>query len=66
MSKHYIQRLEVEVTNKCNLNCASCTHFSPLTQEVEEYDVIQFRKDLERISELFVVNSIALLGGEIQ
>lgn len=64
MDKYYLQRLEVDVTNKCNLNCASCTHFSPLTQEVEEYDVIQFRKDLERISELFVVNSIVLLGGE--
>ena len=56
---------EVHVSEHCNLNCKGCFHFSPLA-EPEFLDVIQYEKDLARLSELFYheVEYINLMGGE--
>lgn len=63
-NKLFIKQIEIDITNKCNLNCASCTHFSPLTKEVVEYDLTTFENDMKRLSTLFVISNIKLLGGE--
>lgn len=63
-NKIFIKQIEIDITNKCNLNCASCTHFSPLVNEVVEYDLITFENDMGRLSSLFAISNIKLLGGE--
>lgn len=65
MSKFYLRYLEIDLTNKCNLNCAYCSHFSPLSDyNVMEYDLETFTKDINKLSELFDISMIRLLGGE--
>lgn len=56
--------MELHISDKCNLNCKGCTHFSPLYSEVGcEYD--QVIKDVIRIKELFsTVARVDILGGE--
>lgn len=56
---------EVHITDHCNLNCAGCIHFSPLSEEsflsLEEFD-----RDFEQMHRLCKdkVSQIVLLGGE--
>lgn len=49
----------------CNLNCAGCSHFSPVAKP-EFVDVEEFRRDFERLGEIFSheCDTISLLGGE--
>jgi len=56
--------LETHLTDHCNLNCAGCSHFSPILKPYFiEFD--SFRKDLARLKELFSnIKTIRLLGGE--
>lgn len=56
---------EVQLVEHCNLNCKSCSHFSPIAKE-EFLDVDEYEKDCKRLSELFEqkVNFIRLMGGE--
>ena len=35
---NYLQYLEFHLTNRCNLNCAGCSHFVPLMPNEEEID----------------------------
>ncbi len=59
-----IHMLEIHITEHCNLNCQSCTHFSPLA-EPEFTDIYQFEKDIKRLSKLTKnINYINILGGE--
>lgn len=65
MSKYYIRYLEIDLNNKCNLNCAYCSHFSPLAEYNDmPYELENFKKDITRLSELFDIAVIRLLGGE--
>lgn len=65
MSKFYLRYLEIDLTNKCNLNCAYCSHFSPLADyNIMNYDLETFKKDINRLGELFDISIIRLLGGE--
>lgn len=59
-------KFDVHLTDHCNLNCKSCSHFSPLA-DVKFADVSKFEKDIARVSYLFPskkVFKILLLGGE--
>jgi organic radical activating enzyme len=58
-------KFDVHLTEHCNLNCKSCSHFSSLAPK-EFADVDVFEKDMKRITELFQkkIYKICLLGGE--
>ena len=59
-------RFEVHLTDKCNLNCAGCLHFSSLCKELNLLDINTYENDCQRISELTNgrIADIRLLGGE--
>lgn len=60
----FLMHLEYEVAHHCNLNCRSCSHFSPLTEK-KFGDLEQFLRDLERIHSMIdYIGEIQLLGGE--
>ncbi|GMO45470.1 MAG: hypothetical protein Ta2B_26480 [Termitinemataceae bacterium] len=59
---------ELHITDHCNLNCASCAHFSSLS-EPKFADMSTLEKDFSKISQLSAttgggVDNINLLGGE--
>lgn len=56
---------ELDVVSHCNLNCQSCTHFSPVARE-EFIDLSKIKQDFQRLSLLFdgTVEFIHLMGGE--
>ena len=56
---------EVHLAEHCNLNCKSCSHFSPLAEE-EFADIEELERDFKRLSVLTDgdVEFIELLGGE--
>jgi len=57
---------EVHICDHCNLNCAGCSHFSPISEKMF-CDYTSFRRDMERMRSLFPgkgVKRIRLLGGE--
>lgn len=57
--------LKFLLTEHCNLNCAGCSHFAPLVKEKIFLSFEQYKKELDRIKELFDgVRLISLLGGE--
>jgi ABC-2 type transport system ATP-binding protein len=59
-------RFEIHLTDKCNLNCAGCLHFSSLCDEADFLDISEYEKDLQRISQLTEgkIADIRILGGE--
>ncbi len=60
-----INLIQFDITDKCNLNCALCSHFSPLVKEENKYSVQQFAKDVCRLQELTEhIENIGLWGGE--
>lgn len=67
--EHLIPReelsFEIALAEHCNLNCAGCDHFSPVS-EPEFADLEEYTKDFRRITELFGnhVGEVHLLGGE--
>lgn len=58
-------RFEVALAEHCNLNCAGCSHFSPVA-EPEFADLETVTQDFNRLSDLFGedVGEIHLMGGE--
>ena len=57
-------RLEIHAADHCNLNCASCLHFSPVSRE-NYCDVELLRKSLGRLKRFHkVFEHINILGGE--
>ncbi|MDR0723938.1 MAG: 4Fe-4S cluster-binding domain-containing protein, partial [Endomicrobium sp.] len=63
--KRKVLRFEIHVTDHCNLNCKSCSHFSPLAQE-RYLDLNQFQNDCKRLALLTngKLEDIIFLGGE--
>ncbi|MDR1741872.1 MAG: 4Fe-4S cluster-binding domain-containing protein [Synergistaceae bacterium] len=57
--------IDVHLTDHCNLNCAYCSHFAPLSDKWF-LDIETFTKDMLRLSELIANKApdIYLLGGE--
>ena len=63
--KYYIPVIEVDLTNRCNLNCARCTHLSPLAQyNIMDYSLDVFEKDIKELSNKFIVGILRIVGGE--
>lgn len=60
-----INYLEHHIVDHCNLNCAGCSHFSPLAQPWFE-NIETFKKDFMQLAELTnqQVGVIRLMGGE--
>lgn len=59
-----LPHLEVHVSDKCNLNCKGCTHFSPLFHEVGD-DYEQQIGALHTIKQLGLnIGRLDILGGE--
>jgi MoaA/NifB/PqqE/SkfB family radical SAM enzyme len=58
-------RVEIHVADHCNLNCRGCDNFSCLAKP-NYLDLDDYRKDLERLRELFGDNVewITMMGGE--
>ena len=59
-----IESLEYHITDHCNLNCAGCSHFSPLAKPwFVTFD--QFKKDWDEVKENGLhIKRIRILGGE--
>ena len=59
-----IQSLEYHITNHCNLNCAGCSHFSPLCEPwIETFE--EFKRDWNRVcGKGLEIKRIRILGGE--
>ena len=55
----------VHIAEHCNLNCAHCSHFSPLADKIL-MPVEDFRRDVERMGELFnhECERFQIYGGE--
>ena len=60
-----LQKVDIHLTDHCNLNCKGCTHFSPLAEKFF-LDIDDFERDLTRLSELSGgdIGEMSLLGGE--
>ncbi|MDR2098028.1 MAG: radical SAM protein [Spirochaetaceae bacterium] len=57
--------IEIHAADHCNLNCAYCSHYSPISKP-KFVDIVQYENDLKRLAELGAdkVVQIRLLGGE--
>ena len=55
--------IETHIVDHCNLKCAACCHFSNIS-ETNFTNIDVFSRDIKRLSELFEVNQIRLMGGE--
>ncbi|MDR2773458.1 MAG: 4Fe-4S cluster-binding domain-containing protein [Tannerella sp.] len=59
-------RFEIHLTDKCNLNCAGCLHFSSLCEKLNLISIQSFENDIKRLS--ILTNGrcadIRILGGE--
>ncbi len=60
-----LEKIDVHLTDHCNLNCKGCTHFSSIADEFF-LDIDEFEKDMKRVSTLSngEIKEIYLLGGE--
>lgn len=61
----YFPHLEIQIVEHCNLNCASCTHFSPLANEsfIEKEALVQQLKQANKIFNGHC-KSLKIMGGE--
>lgn len=60
-----LNNIDYHICDACNLNCASCNHFSPLTTESNMVTLAKAKTDfelLETINDKF--NKLTILGGE--
>ena len=56
--------LELPLAEHCNLNCAGCLHYAPMSQP-RLADIGSLRRDFARLSELFCnIRQIRIMGGE--
>ena len=65
MNSEYYPHLEIQIAEHCNLNCASCTHFSPLA-EPSFLSPADFRDQLRKADRIFRgrCKSLKIMGGE--
>lgn len=56
--------VEFSAALHCNMNCRSCTHFSPLSKK-RFYDFELFHKDIQKLRQLVArIDIIRIMGGE--
>ena len=60
-----LEKIDVHITDHCNLNCRGCTHFSPLAEPFY-LNLDNFKADIMRVSALTQakLGFLFLLGGE--
>ena len=59
-----IRALEYHLADHCNLNCAGCTHFSPIAKP-HFASLERFEENLKKLKEWnFEIGQFNLLGGE--
>ena len=64
-NKEYVlPRLEIHLTDHCNLNCNHCGHYAHLVDKEVFTDINQFTKDINELSSKIKYLQIKLLGGE--
>lgn len=57
--------LEYHIADECNLNCAACSHFSPLVKEASHATIDEVMKDLLQLREIVdYIEWIRIMGGE--
>lgn len=61
--KPFLNYLEINLVDNCNLNCKGCAHFSNICDK-NFVQVEQFEKDLKKITDIFNLYNFRLLGGE--
>jgi len=63
--KPVLDYLEVQIADHCNLKCKGCGHFSNIVDGEVFFDIKQYEKDFQRLSELFRnIRKIRIMGGE--
>lgn len=62
-SKPFLNYLEMNVVDQCNLNCKGCAHFSNICNN-NFVSIESFRSDLQIVSEKFNLYNFRILGGE--
>lgn len=63
LSKPFLNYLEINLVDNCNLNCKGCAHFSNICDK-NYVEVKKFEQDLKKITEIFDLYNFRLLGGE--
>ena len=60
----FLEVVEIQLAEHCNLNCFGCNHFSQIAQK-EFLSLETFTKDLTRLSEISkgLIRRLMLLGG---
>lgn len=57
--------LEYHIADECNLNCSSCSHFSPLVRDKYYPEVDQIAADLKKLTSIVDhIEWIRVMGGE--
>ena len=63
-----IQRIEVSITDRCNLNCAYCSHYASLCKDTKDMSLRTFVNDIQRLGFLTSrgkeLGTLGILGGE--
>ena len=63
LSKPFLNYLEINLVDNCNLNCKGCAHFSNICDK-KYVEVKQFKQDLKKVTSIFNLYNFRLLGGE--
>lgn len=60
--------IEIHATHRCNLNCAHCSHFTPLAAHHPDVDIDRMIADIEKLGSIKnadrYIMQVDLLGGE--
>lgn len=63
-----IQRIEVSITDRCNLNCAYCSHYASLCKDTKDMSLRTFVNDIQRLGFITLrgkeLGTLGILGGE--
>lgn len=63
LEKPFLNYLEINIVDQCNLNCKGCAHFSNICDN-KFVNLENYKRDLELIAEKFYLYNFRLLGGE--
>lgn len=63
LRKPFLNYLEMNIVDQCNLNCKGCAHFSNICEN-KIVELERFENDLKLVAEKFNLYNFRLLGGE--
>lgn len=63
-NKAYMNHLQCNIIDSCNLDCKGCSHFANLFSQDNIYEIDDFKKDISRLSSIIYLEEIVLVGGE--